>query len=274
MSSSGAPASPTRLAGTGRARARTRRHQLHRLLHVTFSRRPAAPAGVPVHHVCHPRHSALRTLLNAVQSLLLLAWKRPWLVVSTGADVAVPVFVLARLLGARHGVHRDWRCERRRRWPGASATRSRPVHRPVAGETGRPFPRGARARRPAVILVASAPSSTASTRSWKPPIRPPPPSWASRLRPDRPLAGDPERHWPGSASCRRTRWPTPCRHPAGDLPRWDRPPGRGDASRQADRGDAAPRPADGRQPSRGPAGAAAAPRGTPPDSASASTQPS
>jgi hypothetical protein len=68
--------------------------------HVTFRSGRAAPAGVRVHHVCHPRRSALRTLVNAVQSMLLLAWKRPRLVITTGADVATPIFVLAKLFGA------------------------------------------------------------------------------------------------------------------------------------------------------------------------------
>jgi hypothetical protein len=67
--------------------------------HVTFRSGRAAPAGVRVHHVCHPRRSALRTLVNAVQ-FLLLAWKRPRLVITTGADVATPIFVLAKLFGA------------------------------------------------------------------------------------------------------------------------------------------------------------------------------
>jgi beta-1,4-N-acetylglucosaminyltransferase len=69
--------------------------------HVTFPSGRAGPEGARVHHLCHPRRSVLRTLANAAQALLLLLRERPRLVVSTGADVAVPVLVLGKLLGAR-----------------------------------------------------------------------------------------------------------------------------------------------------------------------------
>jgi UDP-N-acetylglucosamine:LPS N-acetylglucosamine transferase len=42
-----------------------------------------------------------RTLLNLLQALVIVARERPRLVISTGADVAVPVCLLARLAGAR-----------------------------------------------------------------------------------------------------------------------------------------------------------------------------
>ena len=51
--------------------------------------------------VCHPRRSVSRTLRTLVQSLAVVLHERPRLVVSTGADVAVPVCLLARLLGAK-----------------------------------------------------------------------------------------------------------------------------------------------------------------------------
>ncbi|MDX6750282.1 hypothetical protein SH611_10740 [Geminicoccaceae bacterium 1502E] len=62
-----------------------------------------APSRAPrrVYHVCHPRRSVLRTLLNAAQALRIVLRERPELVLSTGADVAVPTLLLARLLGAR-----------------------------------------------------------------------------------------------------------------------------------------------------------------------------
>ncbi|MEZ5904749.1 MAG: hypothetical protein R3C69_06480 [Geminicoccaceae bacterium] len=72
--------------------------------HVTFDDgRPPSPlpAGHRRHLVCHPRRSLGRTLLNAWQSLRILRRERPALVVSTGADVAVPLLLLARCLGAR-----------------------------------------------------------------------------------------------------------------------------------------------------------------------------
>ena len=39
------------------------------------------------HHVCHPRRSIGRTLLNALQTLVVLARERPAVLISTGADV-------------------------------------------------------------------------------------------------------------------------------------------------------------------------------------------
>lgn len=73
--------------------------------HVTFASGRAVPAtpGGPaprVYHLCHPRRSAWRTLANAAQALAVLLRERPRLIVSTGADVAVPVVVLGKLLGA------------------------------------------------------------------------------------------------------------------------------------------------------------------------------
>jgi hypothetical protein len=72
------------------------------LYHVTFAsgRDPPGP-GARVHHVCHPRRRAGRTLLNALQSLVILLRERPALIVSTGADVAVATLILGRLLGAQ-----------------------------------------------------------------------------------------------------------------------------------------------------------------------------
>ena len=70
------------------------------LYHVTFaSGRPAMP-GERVHLVCHPRRRPGRTLLNLFQSLWVLLKERPALILSTGADVAVPTLILGRLLGA------------------------------------------------------------------------------------------------------------------------------------------------------------------------------
>ena len=72
--------------------------------HVTFDdgrRPPPLAAGHRRHLVCHPRRSVGRTLLNAWQSLAILRRERPALVISTGADVAVPLLLLARCTGAR-----------------------------------------------------------------------------------------------------------------------------------------------------------------------------
>lgn len=72
--------------------------------HVTFDDgRPPPPLepGHRRHFVCHPRRSPGRTLLNAWQSLAILCRERPALVISTGADVAVPLLLLAKCIGAR-----------------------------------------------------------------------------------------------------------------------------------------------------------------------------
>lgn len=63
----------------------------------------AAPRIAPrrTYFVLHPRRALGRTLRNALQSLWIVLRERPRLVISTGADVAVPTCLLARLLGAR-----------------------------------------------------------------------------------------------------------------------------------------------------------------------------
>jgi beta-1,4-N-acetylglucosaminyltransferase len=54
-----------------------------------------------VYRVMHPRRRIWRTLANALQTLAILLRERPALVLSTGADVALPALVLGKLLGAR-----------------------------------------------------------------------------------------------------------------------------------------------------------------------------
>jgi hypothetical protein len=68
---------------------------------VTFADGRPPPAGVRRYHLCHPRRSVLRTLRNAWQSLAVLCRERPALLISTGADVAVPILYLGKLFGAR-----------------------------------------------------------------------------------------------------------------------------------------------------------------------------
>src|SRR4051794_9540769 len=53
----------------------------------------------------HPRRSPLRVLLNGLQSVWYLASFRPCVVISSGADVTVPSFVLAKLLFRRLTVY-------------------------------------------------------------------------------------------------------------------------------------------------------------------------
>lgn len=48
--------------------------------------------------ITHPRRKVLRTLKNAWESLLLLFRMRPEIIISTGADVAVPTIILGKLL--------------------------------------------------------------------------------------------------------------------------------------------------------------------------------
>jgi len=79
------------------------------VFHVTFDDGRQEPAGddgrepagaVRRYHLCHPRRSVWRTAVNAWQSLLVLRRERPELVISTGADVAVPLLLLGKLCGA------------------------------------------------------------------------------------------------------------------------------------------------------------------------------
>ncbi|MEZ5863902.1 MAG: hypothetical protein R3D25_07440 [Geminicoccaceae bacterium] len=102
MSSCAASASPTRRAATRRSDCALTGIRLPDACHVTFddgrSAAAFAFAGHRRHLVCHPRRSPGRTLLNARQSLRILRSERPALVVSTGADVAVPLLLLARCL--------------------------------------------------------------------------------------------------------------------------------------------------------------------------------
>ncbi len=69
--------------------------------HVTYAggRAPTIPAR-RIYRLCHPRRSMLRTLVNAFQAFLILWRERPRLVISTGADVAVPTVLLSKLFGA------------------------------------------------------------------------------------------------------------------------------------------------------------------------------
>lgn len=61
---------------------------------IAFDRAPVFQRTV---ELTHPRRSPLRLVMNVLQSLGLLVGHRPCLVASSGADVAVPVFVLAGL---------------------------------------------------------------------------------------------------------------------------------------------------------------------------------
>lgn len=70
--------------------------------HVTYGGgRPTSLPARRIYSLCHPRRSLLRTLANAVGALAVLLRERPRLVISTGADVAVPTVLLGKLLGAR-----------------------------------------------------------------------------------------------------------------------------------------------------------------------------
>ncbi len=56
------------------------------------------------HKVCfitHPRHNPLRLLKNSVESFFHLIKEKPDLIISTGADVAVPTCLIGKLLGVR-----------------------------------------------------------------------------------------------------------------------------------------------------------------------------
>lgn len=70
--------------------------------HVTFrSERRSRLACRRLYEITHPRRRVLATLRAFIQAFWILMRERPALIVSTGADVAVPVIVLGRLFGAR-----------------------------------------------------------------------------------------------------------------------------------------------------------------------------
>ncbi len=71
------------------------------VFHVTFADGRPPPDSVRRYHLCHPRRSVWRTLRNGWQSLGVLRRERPALLISTGADVAVPILYLGKLAGAR-----------------------------------------------------------------------------------------------------------------------------------------------------------------------------
>jgi UDP-N-acetylglucosamine:LPS N-acetylglucosamine transferase len=76
--------------------------QRHRRTWVTFDKADSRStlAGERVIHAYHPTTRNVRNLVrNSWLALRVVARERPDVVVSTGAGVAVPFFVIARLLG-------------------------------------------------------------------------------------------------------------------------------------------------------------------------------
>ncbi|MGF1475900.1 MAG: UDP-N-acetylglucosamine--LPS N-acetylglucosamine transferase [Geminicoccaceae bacterium] len=70
--------------------------------HVTFTTdRPSHFPNETHYMLCHPRRRFARTMVNALQALWVLCRERPQLILSTGADVAVPILLLGRLMGAK-----------------------------------------------------------------------------------------------------------------------------------------------------------------------------
>lgn len=69
--------------------------------HITFAAGRQPPRGdFRLYEIAHPRRRPWHTLLAAWQTLRILRRERPALVLSTGADVALPAIVLGKLLGA------------------------------------------------------------------------------------------------------------------------------------------------------------------------------
>ncbi len=69
--------------------------------HITFAGGRDAPRGpFRLYTVAHPCRSPWRTLMAAWQTLRILRRERPALVLSTGADVALPAIVIGKLMGA------------------------------------------------------------------------------------------------------------------------------------------------------------------------------
>ena len=54
-----------------------------------------------VFFVSCPRRNPIKLAINFVQSLWLFIWKRPSIVISTGADTAIPTCIIARFLGKK-----------------------------------------------------------------------------------------------------------------------------------------------------------------------------
>lgn len=54
-----------------------------------------------VYFITHPRHNPFLILKNCVESFFLLIKEKPDLIISTGADVAVPTCIIGKLLGIK-----------------------------------------------------------------------------------------------------------------------------------------------------------------------------
>ena len=54
-----------------------------------------------VYCITHPRHNPFRLLKNCIEAFVLLLREKPDLIVSTGADVAVPTCIIGKLMGVR-----------------------------------------------------------------------------------------------------------------------------------------------------------------------------
>jgi len=54
-----------------------------------------------VYFIMHPRHNPLRLLKNCIDSFVHLIIERPDVIISTGADVAVPTCIIGKLLGSK-----------------------------------------------------------------------------------------------------------------------------------------------------------------------------
>jgi len=54
-----------------------------------------------VYCITHPRHNPFRLLKNCMESLILLLREKPDLIISTGADVAVPTCLIGKLIGVK-----------------------------------------------------------------------------------------------------------------------------------------------------------------------------
>ena len=74
----------------------------HTYFFVTYPQANKLPDTTRVHFVAHPKHGwivrrAWLLLLNCVQSLRVYAVEKPDLIISTGADVTLPIMLIAKL---------------------------------------------------------------------------------------------------------------------------------------------------------------------------------
>jgi beta-1,4-N-acetylglucosaminyltransferase len=78
----------------------------HSYFYITYRQKNPPAGNVRVHYVAHPKHGwavrrAWLLLVNFVQSLAVYAKEKPDVIISTGADVTLPIMLIAKLFGKK-----------------------------------------------------------------------------------------------------------------------------------------------------------------------------